>query len=169
MVKLNKNEITNFILASTVLLACVYVAAAIIGFQYGYTAALKTEFPNLDASPIVTHGTAMIDRILAGIIVCSGFSFFYLMTVLREGTARSIRVAILLLSLMSVLYTLYYKYLVFRRTGTPGFLNPYEDLFVQATILEALCVLLLAWVVTNEILTWRHESFTMARNERVKF
>jgi hypothetical protein len=148
-----KQEVVNAALALAVFVGCTYVLAALIGFRYGYDAALKVELRDYGSIEVAVHGTSLIEPIVSGIVLCWVFSLLYIYVVIRGSASNAMRLLLLAGATLAITYTLYYKYVVYTLTGSPGFLNAYEQIFRHLTAIELLSFSLLTVLMAIE--SWK--------------
>jgi hypothetical protein len=148
-----KQKVVNAALAIVVFFVCTYVLAALIGFRYGYRAALKVEFPDHGSLEWAVHGTSLLEPIVSGIVLCWVFSLLYIYVVVRGSGSNGMRLFLLAAATLAITYTLYYKYVVYTLTGSPGFLNAYEQIFRHLTAIELLSFSLLTVLMAIE--SWK--------------
>lgn len=150
---LKGQEVVNAALAIIVFFACTYLLAALIGFRYGYHAAIKVEFPDHGSIEWAVHGTSLMSDIVSGIVMCWFFSLLYIYGVIRGSAPQLMRLLLLAAATLGIAYTLYYKYVVYTLTGTPGFLNAYAQIFVHLTAIEGISFLLLTALIAID--SWK--------------
>ncbi len=153
---LAKREYRSLVLATAVFVFCVFLLGEIAGFKYGYHGAFMVEHPDAKETTFAVHGVSYLSPMIFGYVVgllCSGI---YILLVFGSKDFILIRIAFIGFGAAAIARGLYYKYLVYQLTGTPGFLNPYQKWIPQAVLLDVLCLITLSILIVWEIRSWRH-------------
>ena len=100
------------------------------------------------------EGRSLIGDIVSGVVICWLFSLLYIYYgVIRRSATNVVRVLLVTAAALALAYALYYKYVVYTLTGTPGFLNAYERIFVHLTAIEGISFLLLIALLSMD--SWK--------------
>jgi hypothetical protein len=152
---LAQKEYRSLALSFVVLLFCVFLLGELAGFQYGYHGAYMIEHPDAKEITFAVHGVSYLSPMIFAYVIgllCSGV---YILLVFGSKDFILVRLAFIGIGAAALARGLYYKYLVFQLTGTPGFLNPYQEWMLPAVVMDVLCLIVLGTLIFWEIRSWR--------------